>query len=113
MPGRQAWIGYETAEEAAVRHAPAMWITSPDAKALAAEKRNNAAACVSRDGHAGQAGEPATLYATGQDTVSAWVNGAQVLTADPLPPYKQMPWKKFVTGGCDEQAGAGRQRHRD
>ena len=28
----------------------------------------------------------ATLYATGQDTVSAWVNGAQVLAANPFPP---------------------------
>ena len=35
---RAGWIGYETAEEAAVRNAPAMWIASPDAKALAAEK---------------------------------------------------------------------------
>ncbi len=38
----------------------------------------------------------ATLFATGQDTVSAWVNGAQVLTADRFPPWEQMPWKKFV-----------------
>ncbi len=27
---RAGWIGYETAEEAAVRHAPAQWIASPD-----------------------------------------------------------------------------------
>ena len=35
---RAAWIGYETAEEDAVRHAPAAWIANPDAKALAVEK---------------------------------------------------------------------------
>ena len=35
---RAQWIGYETAEEAAVRHAPAAWIANPDAKALDAEK---------------------------------------------------------------------------
>ena len=46
--------------------------------------------------HAAAAGAFAALYATGQDTVAAWVNGAQVLTEDPLPPWKQMPWKKFV-----------------
>ena len=32
------WIGFETPEEAAVRHAKAQWITSPDYKQLATEK---------------------------------------------------------------------------
>ena len=32
------WIGYETTEEAAVRHAPAEWIVSPDAATLGEEK---------------------------------------------------------------------------
>ena len=35
---RAGWIGYETAEEAAVRHAPAKWVTSPDAEELAKQK---------------------------------------------------------------------------
>ena len=47
------------------------------------------------------------LYATGQETVSAWINGAQVLTADPLPPWKQMPWKKFVRADVTDKIGAG------
>ena len=33
---RANWIGYETSEEAAVRHAPVTWIASPNAKSLAA-----------------------------------------------------------------------------
>src|SRR5258707_10503254 len=39
----------------------------------------------------------AVLYATGQDTASAWVNGKHVLEAQPLPPWKQMPWKTYAS----------------
>ena len=37
-PWQAKWIGYETPEEDAVRHATADWITSPDVAALDAEK---------------------------------------------------------------------------
>jgi hypothetical protein len=36
------WIGFETAEENAVRHAPAIWIANPDAKSLYTEKAQEA-----------------------------------------------------------------------
>ena len=93
------WIGYETPEEAAIRRANAQWIASPDSQALAAEKNP--------DRHFAQhyayrttvtLTQPArslTLCAAAQDTVSAWLDGAQVLTAEPLPPWQQMPWRKF------------------
>jgi alpha-L-rhamnosidase len=106
------WIGYETAEEDAVRHAAATWITNPDVG--------------SADGGAADAGgaterhfafrqtlmldKPvahAALFATGEDTVSAWVNGHQVLTAQPFPPWKQMPWKKFVRADATAAVVAG------
>jgi alpha-L-rhamnosidase len=90
------WIGYETAEEAAVRHAPAEWIASPDAKALAGEermpKRFAYRAAVKLD----KPVQHAVLYATGQDAVSVWIDGAQVLEAAAFPAWRQMPWKKFV-----------------
>ena len=105
---RSEWIGFETAEEAAVRHAPAAWIVNPDAKTLAAEmaveERVAYRATVTLED------KPvlrAALYATGQDTVSAWVNGAQVLTADQFPPWKQMPWKKFVRAEVTDKLSAG------
>jgi alpha-L-rhamnosidase len=91
-----SWIGYETPEEAAVRHAPAAWIASPGAKALAAEKGTEQRTAYRQTITLDKAVKSAALYATGRDTVSAWVNGAQLLTAAPFPPYKQMPWKKFV-----------------
>ncbi len=102
------WIGYETPVEATVRHASAQWIANPDAKSPAiardAEQRFAYRATITLP----QAVKFAALYATGQDTVAAWVNGAQVLMEDPLPPYKQMPWKKFVRAEVTRQLSAGK-----
>jgi alpha-L-rhamnosidase len=36
------------------------------------------------------------------------VNGAQVLNENPLPPYKQMPWKKFVRADVTAHLSAGK-----
>jgi len=93
---RAGWIGFETAEEAAVRNAPAKWISNPDAKALAAEKETEQRFACRATVKLDKPLRRAAIYATGQDTVAVWVNGAQVVAADPFPPYKQMPWKKFV-----------------
>ncbi len=38
----------------------------------------------------------ADLFVTGKDTAAAWVNGKQVLQAQPLPPWKQAPWKTYL-----------------
>jgi alpha-L-rhamnosidase len=103
---RAAWIGYETPEESAVRHAPAAWIANPDSKALASEKGDRRFA-YRRVFTLAQPVRFAAFYATGQDTVSAWINGAQVLTADPLPPWKQMPWRKFVRAEVTGKLSSG------
>jgi alpha-L-rhamnosidase len=105
---RGQWIGYETPEEAAVRHAPAVWIASPDAKALAAEKGSEERFAYRAT--VTLANKPvlrAALHSTGQDTVSAWINGAQVLVAEKFPPWKQMPWKKFVRAEVTSKLSAG------
>jgi alpha-L-rhamnosidase len=102
------WIGYETPEEATVRHAPAEWIANPDAKSPAIAKDAEQRFAYRTTITLPQAVKFAALYATGQDTVAAWVNGAQVLTQDPLPPYKQMPWKKFVRAEVTKQLNAGK-----
>jgi alpha-L-rhamnosidase len=93
---RAQWIGYETPEEATVRHAGAIWIASPDAKALGAEKGPQEDFAYRTTITLAKPVRSAELFATGQDTVSAWVNGDQVLKAAPLPPWSQMPWKRFV-----------------
>jgi alpha-L-rhamnosidase len=102
------WIGYETREEATVRHAPAEWIANPDAKSPAIAKDAEQRFAYRTTITLPQAVKFAALYATGQDTVAAWVNGAQALTENPLPPYKQMPWKKFVRADVTGQLSAGK-----
>jgi len=101
------WIGYETAEENAVRHAPAAWIASPDAKTLDAEKSTAQHTAFRQTVSLAKPVLHAALYATGQDTVAAWINGAQVLVADQFPPWHQMPWKKFVRADATGKLIAG------
>jgi alpha-L-rhamnosidase len=101
------WIGYETPEEAAVRHASAAWIASPDSKPLAGERGREQHYAFRTTVTLAQPVRFAALYATGQDAVSAWVNGAQVLTAAPLPPWQQTPWKKFVRAQVTGKLSAG------
>ncbi|MGA3132087.1 MAG: family 78 glycoside hydrolase catalytic domain [Terracidiphilus sp.] len=102
------WIGYETPEEATVRHAPAKWIANPDAKSPELTGKSEQRFAYRTTIALPQAVKFAALYATGRDTVSAWMNGAQVLTENPLPPWKQMPWKKFVRADVTSQLTAGR-----
>ncbi len=104
---RADWIGYETAEENAVRRAPAAWISTPDAKVLAADKTSEQRVAYRLSVTLNKPVVSAALHATAQDTVSAWVNGERVLTANPLPPYKQMPWKKFVRADVQAKLVAG------
>ncbi len=101
------WIGYETPEEATVRQAPAQWIANPDAKTpeadVSPEQRFDFRTTIQLP----RLVRSAALFATGRDTVSAWVNGKQVLTEVPLPPWNQIPWKKFVRADVTEQLNAG------
>src|SRR5271157_4707530 len=99
---RARWIGYETAEEDAVRHAAAAWITNPDARALAAENRREQHFAYRAAMNLDKPVLRAALYATGQDTVSAWINGEQVLTAGEF-----MAWKKFVRADITGKLTAG------
>ena len=104
---RANWIGYETAEEDAVRHAPAQWIANPDAKALEAEKAPEQHFAYRKTLTLDKPVRDAALFVTGQETVSAWINGIQVLNADPLPPWKQLPWKKFVRADATAKLAQG------
>jgi len=104
---RAQWVGFETAEEAAVRKAPAAWIANPDAKALAEEKGTEQHFAYRQTVTLAKPVRHAALYATGEDTVAAWVNGAQVLKADPFPAWKQMPWKKYVRADVTGQLSGG------
>ena len=104
---RGDWIGWETGEEAAVRKAPAVWIADPDAvpgsTKPSSEQRFAYRAIISID----KPLEHAILFATGEDTVAAWVDGQQVMTAAAYPPYHHLPWKKFVRADVTAQITQG------
>jgi alpha-L-rhamnosidase len=104
---RAKWIGYETPEEAAVRHAGAEWIANPDAKSPEVQKESEQRFDYRTTVTLAKPVRFAALYATGQDTVSAWINGAHVLAENPLTTYTQMPWKKFVRVDVTAKAVAG------
>jgi alpha-L-rhamnosidase len=113
QPWRAQWIGYETPEEAAVRHAPAAWIAYPDQipkpafQALPAGKPVEQHIAYRQTVTLNKPVHSATLYATAQDTVSAWINGVQVMTASPYPPWRQFPWKKFVRADASGALATG------
>ncbi len=90
------WIGYQTQEEATLRNAGAVWIASPDAKLAGAGKDPEEKFDYRKTFKLAKPVRIAEFFATGQDSVSAWIDGEQVLKAVPLPPWNQMPWKKFV-----------------
>lgn len=91
---RAQWIGYEERELRSIRESGAEWISNrgQDDYHQPGDTHHNfrLAFGVSRPI------QFAHLYVTGEDTAAAWVNGQRVLEAEPLPPYKQTAWKRYV-----------------
>ncbi|HKV79736.1 MAG TPA: family 78 glycoside hydrolase catalytic domain [Candidatus Sulfotelmatobacter sp.] len=91
---RGKWIGREEREHRRVREADAAWVTNPKVENFQA----------SGDTHhdlrlvfeVSKTVKIADLFVTGENTAAAWLNGKQVLNADPLPPWGQMPWLHYV-----------------
>lgn len=90
---KSQWIGYESAELHSIRNSGATWITNTAAAETAlADTHHDFRFPFQLEKPVARA----ILYATGQDTVAAWLNGAQVMEAQPLTPWKQMPWGTYV-----------------
>lgn len=87
------WIGYEDDELHSLRQSGADWITNAaTTPAAPADTHHDFRFHVPID-------KPlrlAVLYTTGEDTAAAWVNGTNVLHAQPLTAWKQMPWGTYV-----------------
>jgi alpha-L-rhamnosidase len=100
------WIGWETPDEAAERNAPAKWIANPEAKPGKPDSEQKFAyrTVVNVDRPLKQV----LLFATAEDTASAWVNGQQVLRPSAFPPYHHLPWKKFVRADVTAQVAQGK-----
>jgi alpha-L-rhamnosidase len=95
---RAQWIGYEETELRRIRESGALWIMDRGEQSAAGAQR--AVSGPSRHEfllHVRLSGAVrfAHLYVTGEDTAAAWLNGRQVLPAQPMPPWGHLPWKSY------------------
>jgi alpha-L-rhamnosidase len=104
---RAQWIGYQTWEEAAVRSAAASWITTPDSSELSTTRAPEQQVGYLLPFTLSSPVRRAFLFVTGEDVASAWVNGKQAAIGAPLPPWKQLPWKKYVQVDVTKQLQTG------
>ena len=99
------WIGYEEPEHKYVRESGALWITNSDTEAP------KGAAKTAHDFRLHfevvKAVRRATLYVTGQHSASAWINGKQILRAEPLPSWKNLPWRTYTVNDISKALKAG------
>jgi alpha-L-rhamnosidase len=99
------WIGYEEPELRRVRESGAEWITNPETEApKGADKTQHDFRFHFELTKSVRRG---LLYVTGQDSAGAWINGMPVLRSDPLPPWRQMPWKTYVVRDVSDGLGRG------
>jgi alpha-L-rhamnosidase len=103
---RGAWIGYEDAEHRAVREAGALWITNPAVPNYRGEANARHDFRLAFD--LPEAVKTAMLYATGEDTAAAWVNGKQVMHTAPQPPWGRLPWRTYVQKDVTSELHAGK-----
>ena len=99
------WITYLEPEEAAVREANAPWIWNSGEDAL-----HHARKGVHDFRLSFQISKPiasAVLFVTGKDLTSAWMNGDKVITAPPMPPWKQTPWGTYTRQDVTHQVKEG------
>ncbi|HEY9127854.1 MAG TPA: family 78 glycoside hydrolase catalytic domain, partial [Acidobacteriaceae bacterium] len=109
---RGKWIGYERWEESAVRKAGAVWVTTPDRAELKSMKPNPQKVAEQHIAYRlpfdlKAPVKQAFLFVTGFDVASAWVNGQQVTQGEPLPGWKQFPWKKYKQMDVTKQVKDG------
>ncbi len=90
---RAKWIGSEDHESRRVREANAAWVTNPKVANFQATGDTHHQFRFAFE--ASKTVKSADLFVTGENTAAAWVNGKQVLNANPLPPWGQMPWLHY------------------
>ncbi len=89
---KATWIGFEEKEERAVRESGAKWITNAE---TSSDKKDKSSHDFRFHFSVNGTVKHAALYATGEDTTAAWLNGKQEMETSPLPPYGHQPWKTY------------------
>src|SRR5258708_4306584 len=100
------WIGAEEQEDRRVREADAAWITNPRVENFQSltDTRHDFRFVF----EVPKTVKSADLFVTGQDTAAAWLNGRQILKADPLPPWGQMPWIHYKRKNIASEIRSGK-----
>ena len=100
------WIGYEDAEHAAVRAANAAWVSNP--RIAEYHGNGNAQHQLRLAFDLEKPVAYATLYATGEDTAAAWINGHQVLSHAQQVPWGRLPWRTYEAAAATDLLQAGK-----
>ena len=90
---KSQWIGYEDLEHRSIRAAKPRWITNPSVPAYKVSGPAHHDFRLTFDLSANV--KHAILYATGEDTTAAWINGESVLSAKPQPKWGRRPWRTY------------------
>lgn len=99
------WIGYEGSDLRALRTSGATWITNPARPKAAGQ--GDTRHDFRLHFQVATAVKQAVLYTAGEDTVAAWVNGAEVQQTEPLPPWKHLPWKTYASKDVTSHLNTG------
>ncbi|MGB2633726.1 MAG: family 78 glycoside hydrolase catalytic domain [Candidatus Acidiferrum sp.] len=99
------WIGYEEPEHKHVRESGAQWITNSDTQAPKGADKTEHDFRVHFE--VVKPVRRATLYVTGQHSASAWINGEQIVGAQPLPPWKGLPWRTYTVSDISNAVKVG------
>ena len=99
------WIGYEDREQSAIRAANAQWVTNPKVDNYQGKGETRHDLRLSFESPT--AARAAILYVTGEDTASAWLNGAQVMQPEKQPPWGRGPWRTYRRVDIAGQVHAG------
>ena len=100
------WISYEEPELKRVRESGSAWITNAETDKLEPADRTRHEFRLPLELE--QLARRAVLYVAGQDSPAAWLNGEQVLQAQPLPSWRQMPWKTYTVIDVTRLTHAGK-----
>ncbi len=90
------WIGWQTAEENALREANARWVTTPETSVTIPAGATTENLDYRLQFKLSQPVKRAVLFVTGEDVSSAWINGKSVARGASMPPWHQFPWRKYL-----------------
>lgn len=103
---RAKWIGSESTEQGLLRESKAEWISNKSDASYKPSSESHHDFLFSFELQ--KTVKHASLYVTGQDTAAAWLNGKQVVTAQPLPPSKKSPWQTYARTDVTAQLRSGK-----